>query len=439
MTQSPDVESIRSLVFDLNGQARGKRLPAAAADKLVSDGARMPLSALNVDIRGDDIAGSPLVFESGDRDGVLKPTERGFVPMPWLDTPTAFLPMWMFTESGAPYPGDPRQALAAVLERFARHGWHPVVATELEFYLVDDRAAELQPPLGPRSARRRSGAEILSSDALDDFDAFFTDLYAGCAAMGIPADAAISEAGTAQFEINLLHGPAMKAADDALFFKMLVKGLARRHGMAATFMAKPYPDQSGNGLHMHFSVRDAAGTNIFDDGTERGSDRLLHAIAGCLGAMAGSTLVLAPHGNSYERFTPGAHAPTGIAWAYENRTAAIRVPGGPTAARRIEHRAAGGDVNPHLLLTAVLGAALSGLEDGTAPPPPITGNAYAQDLPKIPTAWGDAMNALETLQEVRSFLPEALRANLIATKRQEEELFDGLSAQDRVRLYLETV
>ena len=167
--------------------------------------------------------------------------------------------------------------------------------------------------------------------------------------MDIPADTAISEAGLGQFEINLVHqDDALRAADDAWLFKMLVKGLARRHGFAATFMAKPYEDYAGNGLHAHFSVLDATGKNIFDDGGPRGTDTLRHAIAGCLTAMHDSTLIFAPHRNSYDRLVPGAHAPTGIWLGLREPHRGDPRALGPPQARRIEHRVSGGDVNPYL-------------------------------------------------------------------------------------------
>ena len=440
LVDNPEIRAIRVAAADLNGVARGKRMPVGAAHKVARDGTRFPMSVLNLDIWGEDIEDSPLVLASGDRDGVLRPTERGFVPMPWLNTPTGLLPIWMFHEDGRPFPGDPRHALADVQKRFTAKGLTPVVAVELEFFLIDDAGGRLRVPASPRSGKRRVAGEILSMRTLDAFDDFFTALYDACAAMDIPADTAISESGLGQFEINLVHqADALKAADDAWLFKMLVKGLARKHGFAASFMAKPYPDYAGNGLHMHFSVLDYVGRNIFDDGTEAGTDTLRHAIQGCLAAMPGSMLIFAPHANSYARLVPGAHAPTGIAWAYENRTAAIRVPSGPSAARRIEHRVAGGDVNPYLSIAAVLGAALNGIEDGIAPPAPITGNAYIQDLPQVPATWEAAMQAYESSAEMaRIFDPELIR-NLMMTKRQEARHMATLSAEEQVEIYLDTV
>mmetsp|Transcript_22566 Transcript_22566/g.36778 ORF Transcript_22566/g.36778 Transcript_22566/m.36778 type:complete len:445 (-) Transcript_22566:2129-3463(-) len=440
LKNNPDIRAVRVAASDLNGVARGKRMPVRFADKVATDGTRFPMSVLNLDIWGEDIEDSPLVMESGDRDGVLRPTERGFVPMPWLRTPTGLLPIWMYHEDGRPFMGDPRHALASVQDRLKAKGLTPVVAVELEFFLIDDAGGRLRVPPSPRSGKRRIAGEILSLRALDQFDDFFTELYDACEAMDIPADTAISESGLGQFEINLMHQPdALKAADDAWLFKMLVKGLARKHGFAASFMAKPYADYAGSGMHMHFSVLDSEGRNVFDDGTDTGSAALRHAVQGCLAAMPGSMLIFAPHGNSYARLVPGAHAPTGIAWAYENRTAAIRIPSGPPAARRIEHRLAGGDVNPYLSIAAVLGAALNGIEDRVDPPPPITGNAYALDLPQVPGTWDAAIETFENSPDVaRIFDPELIR-NMLLTKRQEAREMADLTPEEQTEIYLDSV
>lgn len=440
LRKNPQVRTIRVAASDLNGQARGKRVPVRFADKILDGGTRFPLSVLNLDIWGEDIDNSPLVFEAGDADGVLMPTDRGFVPMPWLEAPSALLPLWMFRETGEPYEGDPRQALNTVVKRYKARGLTPVVAMELEFFLIDDSTRNLQVPASPRSGKRRKAGEILSIRLIDQFDRFFTDLYDACEAMDIPADTVISEAGLGQFEMNLMHcDDALRAADDAWLFKMLVKGLARRHGFAASFMAKPYPDYAGSGMHTHFSVLDNDGNNVFDDGGPKGTDMLHHGIAGCLNGMYDSTLLFAPHMNSYDRLVPEAHAPTGIAWAYENRTAAIRVPSGSPAARRIEHRVAGGDVNPYLTLAAILGAALTGIEDGKAPPDPVKGNAYALDLPQVPNDWTGAITAFENSTVMPHIFHDELIRNLVLTKKQERHYMEELTPSERVEIYLDTV
>ena len=440
LDQHPEVRNIRCGAIDLNGQARGKRLPVRFARKIESEGTRFPLSVLNLDIWGEDVEDSPLVFEIGDPDGVLMPTERGYVPMPWLKTPSALLPMWMFREDGTPYEGDPRQALRSVVDRYKARGLTPVMATEMEFYLVDDSGVDLRQPPSPRSGKRRPGAEILSLRALDAFDAFFNDLYDACDLMDIPAEAAISEVGLGQFEINLCHVPdGLKAADDAWLFKQLVRGLARNHGFAASFMAKPYEDYAGNGLHTHFSLADEEGNNLFADGSFEGTPLLRHAIAGCLKGIPDLALIFAPHANSYDRLVPESHAPTGICWAYDNRTASVRVPGGSPDARRVEHRVAGGDVNPYLFLAAVLGSALIGIEDGIEPPPPIMGNAYEQDLAQIPDTWEQAIDAFEGSDLVRRIFHPQIIDNFVMTKRQELHYMKELTPRQQLELYLDTV
>ncbi|CAM3722938.1 glutamine synthetase family protein [Paracoccus yeei] len=440
LREHPEVKTIRVAAADLNGQPRGKRIPARFADKILTEGTKFPFSVLNMDIWGEDVEDSPLVFQSGDPDGLLLPTERGFMPMPWLEAPTGLLPLWMFHPDGRPYDGDPRQALARVVERYAAAGLTPVVATELEFFLIDDSGGQLRVPPSPRSGKRRTGAETLSLRALDAFDRFFTALYDAAEAMDIPADTAISEAAPGQFELNLMHQPdALKAADDAWLFKQLVKGLARQYGFAGSFMAKPYEEWNGSGMHMHFSILDSDGNNIFDNGGDEGSDRLRHAVAGCLAAMPGSTLLFAPHENSYDRLVPNAHAPTGLGWAYENRTSAIRIPSSGPKARRIEHRVAGGDVNPYLTVAAILGAALNGLEDRAEPPPPIQGNAYEQGLAQLPASWGAAIEAFAACPQIKRIFPAHLIENFVMTKRQELRYMAELSDEETVELYLDTV
>lgn len=444
LKSQPNVKALRVATTDLNGIARGKRIPVDQAKKALGGGLRMPFSAQNVDIWGVDIAGSPLVFDSGDSDGVLKPTERGLVPMNWFETPSALLPLWMFDENGAAFAGDPRHALRVVLARFQEKGLTPVVATEMEFYLLDGNSATPTPPISPLTGQRTAFMDVLSLSALDEFDQFFTDLYSACEAMGIPADAAIAEGGTGQFEINLLHVPdALKAADDAWLFKMAARGVARNHGFAASFMAKPFADQAGNGLHTHFSILDADGQNIFDDGSADGSEVLRHAIGGIMAAMPASTLVFAPHFNSYRRMENESHAPTRVSWGYENRTTAVRIPGGNPAARRIEHRLSGGDVNPYLMLAATLGAALIGIEDKLDAGPPVTGNAYGTDAPKIPTKWKDAIDLFEQDALISRIFPSELILNFVSCKRQEHAVFatadEEVGDNFEARTYLETV
>ncbi len=432
-------QTFRVAACDLNGRMRGKRVPGDYAPKLARGAVRMPLSASNLDIFGADIEDSPLVFESGDADGILLPTDRGPVPQPWLDVPQPLVPMAMHHDDHSPFAGDPRHALAAVLGRYAARGWRVIAATELEFTLVDDSGTALAPVRDPITGRPLEIPDVLSMAQMDSFDAFLSDLYRCCAEMDIPAQTATCEVGLGQFEFTLSHQTALRAADDTWLFKRLIRRLARNHGFAATFMAKPFPEDAGNGMHMHFSVLDQDGRNVFDNGAEDGTDILHHALAGCMAAMADSTLVFAPHANSYDRLVPGAHAPTSICWAYENRTAALRVPGGEARARRIEHRVPGGDTNPYLTFAVVLGAAMTGIEDAAAPPAPITGNAYDLDLPQLAPDWESAIDRFEASPLMARIFSGDLLGNLVLTKRQEWARMRQRPEAEHWKIYLETV
>ncbi len=431
---------IRAGICDLNGIWRGKLMPAAQLEKLQNGMMRMPFSAPTLDIWGHDIRGSKLVFETGDADGICLPTGRGPLRETWLGSSSRFLPVWMTDENGAPSMVDPRQILARVIGMLAEHGLTPVMALEMEFYLVD--ASDVQPksPKSPISGATLDGDSILSMQDIDHFDGFFADVYAACADYGIPADAAISESGAGQFEINLLHiNDPLRAADNAQFFKRIVKGVARKHGMAASFMAKPYLDRAGSGMHVHFSMLDAAGNNIFDDGGEDGTPELRHAIGGLLDNMAASTLIFAPHLNSYRRLTPGAHAPTGIGWGYENRTTAIRIPGGLPAARRIEHRVAGADANPYLLVAAILAGALDGLERHAASAEPIAGNAYEAGLQQLPNNWEASTSAFEQNDFISKYLSPLFHQMFASIKRQELQEFNNHMTDFEISTYLESI
>jgi len=431
--------SLYATICDLNGVLRGKRIPSENTNKVLNGDIRMPLSAASVDIWGADIVLNGGVFESGDLDGICKPTGRG--PIVTNDESTMpIIPLSLFTDEGEPYLVDPRQALVAVVERYTQKGLTPVVATELEFYLIDANQDKPQAPICPSNNKRLKHNAVLSLEELEGFEVFFNDVYKLCEQHDIPADTATSENGCGQFEINLMHSDdPLKAADDAIFFKHIVKSVARKHDMTASFMAKPYGDESGNGMHIHFSILDDDGNNIFDNGKDSGTDTLKYAINGLIQAMPESTLIFAPHYNSYRRLRIGTHAPTSIGWGYENRTAAIRVPGGNSTARRIEHRVAGADANPYLVLASVLGSALIGIESEQLPIKATIGNAYEADLASIPSNWPAAINAFHE----GKLLPEILSHDLCnlyhACKTQELDKFASIVSDFEYQSYLEVV
>jgi len=439
LANHPQVEVLHTAVCDLNGIMRGKRIPIEQARRIAENSIRMPLSIVGVDVWGEDIVGNPMVFTGGDTDGICAPTGRGALPINWTARPSAMVPLWLFEDARTPFLGDPRQALASIVRRYAELGLQPVAATELEFYLVDPEADSAVPPISPYTGKRLDSDAILSLDELEDFGEFFRDVYLQCEEQNVPADTAVAENGIGQFEINLLHTEALKAADDAVLFKRIVKGVARKHKLVATFMAKPYGARSGNGFHVHFSINDAAGINVFDDGTDSGSDIMHHAVGGLLAGMAESTLVFAPHFNSYRRLRPDTHAPSAISWGYENRTTAIRIPGGNPKARRIEHRVAGADANPYLVLAGILGAALVGIQDEKKPPKPFAGRAYSERLPKLPADWASAVNAFEDGDMIPRIFDPVLQSMFVACKRQEIAGFASQVSDLEFSAYLEIV
>jgi glutamine synthetase len=420
--------SLRVAAVDLNGQWRGKRLPASALGKARAGHVRMPVSAAGLDVTGVDPEGSPLVLPTGDVDGWMVPTGRE-VPMPWLARPATLIATSLASEDGTPFPADPRVALSAAVERWRARGLEPVAAVEMEFVLVD-RTAPLRPPASPLHGRRVANEDCLSLAALDEFAAFLDAVEAGAEAMGLPLEGMISEGCPGQMEVNLSHRDALTAADDAALLKLLVKGVAARQGMAATFMAKPYADEAGSGMHVHLSL-ERGGRNAT-------AEALPQVVAGCLAAMPDSTAVFAPHGVSYGRLAPGLFAPASCSWGRENRTCAIRLPAGGPEAARIEHRVAGADANPHLLLATILGSALMGVEDGLEPPPETVGDAYGQDLPRLAVDWEQAVDRLSSPAMARILDPLLVTA-FAAAKRQEMRRTEGLDRAALEAIYRDAV
>ncbi|MEO9655124.1 glutamine synthetase family protein [Marinomonas sp.] len=415
-------------ITDLNGNLRGKRIPASGLKGVMRDGVKLPQSVIGFDHWGDDVVENGLVFETGDSDGICMPVHATPIPVPWSETPRDQILAMMYNPDGSAFYPDPRQLLASVVERFKALGYTPVVATELEFYLLDGESEAKQRPQEPLmtegNGRRLTDTDCYSIEEMDGLSNFFADVRAACEVQGIPADTIISELGPGQFEINMKHvDDALLAADHANMFKRLVKGVARNYEYGATFMAKPYAQKSGNGFHVHFSLLDKDGVNVFDDGGEEGTPLLKHAVAGLLDNMADSMLIFAPHLNSYRRFQNGAHAPTFASWGYENRTVAVRIPESPTVARRIEHRVAGADANPYLVLAAVLGAALDGIERQLEPTAPIEGDAYAvsDDFPILPNRWEYATKVFKESAFMQECFGESFVRVLNAVKEQEQE------------------
>ena len=357
---------IELLLCDLNAVLRGKWLPGDQAEKLVKGAVRLPLSTYAPNILGEEVEATGLGIVQGDPDGMIVPVPGTLKPVPWSDG-VAQVQVEM-EEGGAISPISTREILRVVVDRFAAQGFHPVVASELEFYILKPRASQWDAPEPPANT---PDAQNYDMELLDRTGPILEDIQAAAEAQGLPTDTLIAEYGPGQFEINFHHtDDVLAAADTALMFRRLVRGVVARHGMEATFAAKPYADHPGNGMHMHVSVLDKEGNNIFtaDEGV---GERLKNAVAGTLATMRDLQAIFAPHLNSYRRFGPASFAPSAPDWGLDHRGAAVRLPETKGQAARLEHRISGADVNPYLAMAAVLGGVLHGLEKNPNLPLPL--------------------------------------------------------------------
>jgi glutamine synthetase len=422
LAASPEIKFVDAFFADLNGVLRGKRMPAAASLKLFENGLRLPRSLVGVDVWGCDVMDNGLVMETGDVDGLSFPVGDGLLPAPWAKE-TAQVMLMMGDTDGGPFLADPRQLLIEMKTRLKARGLTPVAAMELEFYLLSRDADEYGRPRTPANGptgRRIVEPRMYAMTELDAFAGFFNDLYAACEAMGVPLGAAIVEGGAGQFEVNLLHqDDPVRAADQAILFRRAVKGVADKHNLISTFMAKPFGDRAGNGMHVHMSMLDDKGANVFDNGADEGSLLLHQAVAGLLKAAPEAMIFLAPHLNSMRRFQEGSHAPTRLAWGYENRTSAIRIPNDTRANRRFEFRIAGADANPYLIMASLLGGVLHGVENRLTPPSATAGNCYESDAPSVPTSWRDALDAFAGGTILAPMFGDLFTQVFVALKRQE--------------------
>lgn len=426
LEKHPQIEVFEIILPDLAGGLRGKWVTRDKIHKVFAGGFKLPLSSLAFDVWGRDA--QEWVFDSGDGDGFCEADIATLVPAPWQQRPTGQVLTSIRQVDGAPCAFDPRQMIKSLLARFTALGLTPVVATEMEFYLFRQGEDELGRPLHTQTdalGGALASGQTYSVDIMEEMSAFMHGVLDTCAVQGLPVDTLIKESAPSQYEINLLHSPdALVAADQAVMLRRAIKGVARQHGLRASFMAKPFGDLAGNGLHVHCSLLDANGDNAFDNGTAQGNGLLRQAVAGCLAALQDSMLLFAPNQNSYRRFQRGCHAPLAPSWGYENRTVAVRIPADSPAATRIEHRVAGADANPHLVIAAILAGVLHGIESELSAPAPLTGNAYEQLPPTLPRYWPEALARFGESQFVRNGLGEEFQRVFAIIKQQELDEFD---------------
>jgi glutamine synthetase len=424
LADHPETEILEVVLTDLNGIYRGKWLPVASVDKVLDGKFKMPLTSVSCDIWGRDVPA--LCRQTGDGDGICDAIEETIRPLPWLARPTAQVFLQLYTEDGTPWEFDPRVVLKNVAARFRELGLTPVCAPELEFYLFDEGRDKDGLPIIPPSrvnGECRIGGQLYSTEIMHEKEELLHEIRESCDLMAIPQDGLLKELAPGQYEINLHHvNDPLEAADNAQLLKQVIKSVSRKHGYIASFMAKPFGDRDGNGFHTHVSLLDANGRNVFDDGTDQGSDLLRHAIAGLAEVMSDSMLLLAPHRNSYRRLQRGVHGPLVPNWGYENRYVAMRIPNGEGAARRIEHRIAGADANPYLSLAVILAGILRGLERRQQPPPP-TQAGPGKPKAVLPGNWETALDRFEQSEFIAEWLGTDFQRAMVEIKRMEQEQF----------------
>lgn len=430
-------ERVELMMCDINAILRGKWLPGDDEEKLAKGGVRMPLSTYAPNILGEEVEDTGLGIAIGDPDGHLFPVPGSLRPVPWASASggsVAQVLCEMHDENDEVAPYSPRRQLENVLERYAARGLTPVVATELEFYLYKPREDMNDAPIPPD---RSPTAQNFDLDVLDRTQAILDDILDAAWDQGMTPDTLIAEYGPGQFEVNFHHTDnVMAAADDALYFRRLVRGVARKHGMSATFMAKPYADYPGNGMHVHVSVVDTEGKNIFDAGTEDPSPLLKQAVAGVLDTMDDLQAIFAPHMNSYRRFQPGSFAPHTPDWGMDNRAAAVRLPEVEGPGARLEHRIAGADANPYLVVAGVLGGMLYGLDHPDLPLPAPLDEQNGQFSDPLTSDWYTAVECFaESDVADEMFLP-GYRDIYAAVRRDEISQLTTAISQIEYRTYL---
>lgn len=430
LAANPQVRFIDVFFTSMTGVPRGKRLRVHELQAVYDYGRFLPGSILVVDTTGADCEDTGLVWEDGDADRRARPVPGTLTLAPWLGDDMAQVMLSMYELDGTPNDLDPRHVLQRVLDRYAADGLTPVAACELEYYLVDlERTAggDLQPPRSALTGQRPHGIEVYGLPELAAIAPFLRELWDTADVIGVPLEGAISEFAPSQVELTLKHKPdALRACDDALLYKRMAKGVALRHGCEATFMAKPWADKAGNGFHVHVSFNDADGNNLCADEDPEGSPMLRHAIGGMKQLLGEGMAILAPNANSYRRFKANSYAPVAATWGVNNRTVSLRIPAGPAPTRHVEHRVAGADGNPYLVMAVLLASAHHGLTNKIDPGPAVVGDGYAaaaKEKSRLPSNWFSAVDLFDQSTVLRDYLGDRFVDMFVSVKRTEQARF----------------
>ena len=445
LARNPDIKRVEALYNGFHGGYRGKLLPVAMLSQLSGHPLRFPLSTVALDVWNEDVPSLGLAVERGDPDALGVPVPGSLRRVPWGGQPTAQFSFTLFdlhTKQASKL--EPRHVLEGVLDAWTQAGLTPVAATELEFHFVDrhlSASGHPQTPVPPGEDERLVNSQVYDIDVLEAFNPIIDEILLACELQNIPADTVLAEYGPGQFEINLKHvADALLAADQCLCLKRTVKAVARKHGYRAVFMAKPYGAHPGNGMHVHASVLDADGAALFasqDDAAPNPS--LRNAMGGLLNSMADFQLAFAPHSNSYRRLQRGSYAPVTPCWGLDTRNAAIRVPETRGAGARFEHRVAGADANPYLVLAAILAGAIDGLRHESDPGQPIATLEDGDALPGIESDWGKAIATFESSSKVAEWFGRAFQSTYAESARAELHQLANTVTDAEIGAYLNSV
>jgi len=442
LEQYQDISEFDLLLPDMNAVLRGKRIQRKKLSSIFKKGIFFPKSVFAFDVTGETMEETGLGFESGDQDIPCFPVPETLKPVPWQKKRGQLL-LRMFEEDDSPFYGNPREVLKTVCEKLADSGFNPVVALEMEFYLTEPKRRSGQPPQparSPETGETEAEGQLFSLSTLDVYESFLNDISTASQSQNVPAVTALAELAPGQFEINLHHVPdAVQACDHAVLLKRIIRSVARKHKMEATFMAKPYPQEAGSGMHVHVSLLDDSGKNLFQGKDAFGSPELRYAVQGLRSTLAESMLIFAPHANSFHRYRSGTYAPINSSWGYNNRTVSFRIPANDGPDMRIEHRLAGADANPYLLVGALLAGIHHGLSVKKMPPAPIEGNAYLQTDTELPRTWEQARNCFEQAEILPQYFGNDFCRLFSNLKLGEQSRFLSRIVAHEYDLYLKTV
>ncbi len=430
------LDEVECIIPDIPGIARGKAVPATKFAR--QEYFHLPDSIFYQTITGEwgDAAGVDGFIE---KDMILRPDISTATAAPWTGDWTLQVIHDAYDRDGNAVGYSPRNVLKRVVELYRAQGWEPVVAPEMEFFLVArnlDPAHEIKPMMG-RSGRPAAARQAYSMTAVDEFGPVIDDIYDFAEAQGFEIDGITQEGGAGQLEINLIHGDPVRLADEVFYFKRLIREAALRHDCYATFMAKPIANEPGSAMHIHHSVLDATtGKNIFSDPEGGETEAFYHFIAGMQNHMPDALAVIAPYVNSYRRYVKDHAAPINLEWGRDNRTTGIRVPLSGPASRRVENRLAGMDCNPYLGIAASLACGYLGLMEQKKPKPEFKGDAYDGDG-DIPQVLGSALDLFEEATTLHDVLgPEFARVYAIVKRAEYEEFLHVISPWEREHLLM---